>query len=125
MDIYFEPFQPTGSRHRVSRNGGYFALWSRDGARLFYRSVGTGAGITLRSVDIVTEPAFEFRNEQTLPVEGFIVVPYYLDYDITPDGERLVMLFPADQSEDRESSQPQVTVVLNWFEELKTRVPVP
>ncbi len=45
---------------------------------------------------IATQPAFAFSNEQTLPIEGFTVVGFYRDYDITPDGERLVMVFPAD-----------------------------
>ncbi len=91
---------------------------------MFYRPVSTTAGITLRSVDIVTEPGFAFSNEQTLPIEGFNVVPYHRDYDITPDGERLVMVFPADRTEGGEPSRPQINIVLNWFEELKQRVPV-
>ena len=40
----------------------------------------------LKSVDIVTQPAFAFNNEQTLPIEGFTVVDFCRDYDITPDG---------------------------------------
>ena len=125
VDIYVEPFPPTGSRRRISQNGGYWPLWSPDGDRLFYRPAASSAGITLRSVDIVTEPAFAFSNEQTLPIEGFNVVSYYRDYDITPDGERLVMVFPADQTEGGESSRPQITVVLNWFDELQRLVPTP
>ena len=125
VDIYVEPFPPTGSRRRISQNGGYWPLWSRDGDTLFYRPGSFTRGITLRSVDIVTEPEFAFRNEQTLPIEGFIVVAYYRDYDITPDGERLVMVFPADQTEGGESSRPQITVVLNWFNELQRLVPSP
>ena len=112
------------SRRRISQDGGYWPLWSRDGHELFYRPGATTAGITLRSVDIVTEPEFAFSNEQTLPIEGFTVVGFYRDYDITPDGERLVMVFPADQTEGGESSRPQINIVLNWFEELKQHVPV-
>ena len=79
----------------------------------------------MRSVDIVTEPAFAFSNEQTLPVEGFTVVASSRDYDMSPDGERLLMVFPADRSDSGEASRPQINIVLNWFEELKQRVPVP
>jgi serine/threonine-protein kinase len=124
-DIYVEPFPPTGARHRISQDGGLYPLWSPEGSELFYRpGRGTG-GITLRSVDIVTEPAFAFSNEQTLPVEGFNVVASYRDYDISPDGERLLMVFPADQPDSGDPSRPQINIVLNWFEELKERVPVP
>jgi hypothetical protein len=39
-----------------------------------------------------------------------------------PDGERLVMVFPADQTGD--ASPPQINIILNWFQELTERVPV-
>ncbi len=123
-DIYVEPFPPTGSRRRISQDGGLWPLWSPEGSELFYRSI-TGSGGTLKSVDIVTEPAFAFSNEQTLPVQGFTAVPQYRDYDISPDGERLLMVFPADRPDTGEPARPQINVVLNWFEELKERVPVP
>ncbi len=53
------------------------------------------------------------------------MVSYYRDYDMSPDGERLLMVFPADQSDPGEPARPQINIVLNWFEELKERVPVP
>jgi len=40
------------------------------------------------------------------------------DYDVTPDGERFVML-----GGDPQGAVTQLNVVLNWFEELKRRVP--
>jgi Tol biopolymer transport system component len=125
VDIYVEPFPPTGSRRRISQDGGYYPLWSPEGSELFYRPGARTGGVTLRSVDIVTEPAVAFSNEQTLPVEGFNVVPGYRDYDISPDGERLLMVFPADRPDSGEPARLQINVILNWFEELKERVPVP
>ena len=99
-------------------------MWSPEGNELFYRPRASGRN-TLRSVDIVGEPAFSFSNEQTLPVEGFNVVLSYRDYDMSPDGERLLMVFPADQPDTGEPARPQINVIFNWFEELKARVPVP
>ena len=124
QDIYVEPFPPTGRRERISQDGGYWMFWSRDGSTLFYRSVSTSTGNRLRSVDIETEPDFSFPNEQVLPAEGFTVVAYHRDYDITPDGERFLMVFPADRSADA-LRNTTFNIVLNWFEELKVRVPVP
>ena len=61
-----------------------------------------------------------------LPIEGFRVFPAFRDYDITPNGEQFVMVFPADEAESGEPvRRPQINIVLNWFEELKERVPVP
>ncbi len=53
------------------------------------------------------------------------MVSTYWDYDMSPDGERLLMVFPADQADSGEASRSQINIVLNWFEELKERVPVP
>ncbi len=55
----------------------------------------------------------------------FQVVSTYRDYDMSPAGERLLMVFPADQADSGEPARPQINIVLNWFEELKERVPVP
>jgi hypothetical protein len=44
-------------------------------------------------------------------------------YDVAPDGQHLVILTPPDTA-NSVSVGPQVQVVLNWFEELKARVPV-
>ena len=79
---------------------------------------------TVLSVDVVTEPTFALGDQQTLPIEGFTVVAFHRDYDITPDGERLLMVFPADQTEAATTST-QINIVLNWFQELTERVPLP
>jgi len=42
-------------------------------------------------------------------------------YDVSPDGRRFLMLNPV---ESQASSPTQINVVLNWFEELKQKVPV-
>jgi hypothetical protein len=39
-------------------------------------------------------------------------------YDVTPDGERFLMTkLPGEQS------RPRIVVVLNWFDELRAKVP--
>ena len=123
QDIYVEPFPPTGRRERISQDGGYWVFWSQEGTELFYRSVSTTLANRLRSVDIETEPDFSFSNEQVLPPEGFTVVGFYRDYDITSDGERLLMVFPEDRLDS--IANASINVILNWFEELAERVPVP
>jgi hypothetical protein len=42
------------------------------------------------------------------------------NYDVSPDGQRFLMVKPAGQEQ---SAPTQINVVLNWFEELKRRVP--
>ncbi len=43
-------------------------------------------------------------------------------YDISPDGQQFLMVKEARQRDDT-SALTQLIVVLNWFEELKRRVP--
>jgi serine/threonine protein kinase len=45
------------------------------------------------------------------------------NYDVGPDG-RLVVVLPATGPESGSRPVQQINVVLSWFEELKTRVPV-
>ena len=112
-DINVEPFPPTGARRPTSADGGLWSLWSPDESELFRRP-DTGSERTgLRTVDIVTEPDFGFSKEQTLPVEGFIVVTLHRDYDITSDGEQFLMVFPADEAETGEPAHPQINIVQN------------
>jgi hypothetical protein len=41
------------------------------------------------------------------------------NYDVPPDGQRFLM----NKAKDQKSAPTQINVVLNWFEELKRRVP--
>ena len=42
------------------------------------------------------------------------------NYDVSPDGQRFLMLKPIEQAR---AAPTQINVVLNWFEELKQKVP--
>jgi hypothetical protein len=78
-------------------------------------------------IDIATEPAFSFGTEQALGIRGFLAAfGPTRPYDITPDGQRFLMVFPADLEDSvTEIAAERINIVLNWFEELKERVPVP
>jgi hypothetical protein len=121
-----QPFPKTGAKHRVTQQPGAAAtpLWSPDGQELFYLNLGTGQ---LMGIDITTDSAFAFGNEQALGIRRFLFSGISTrSYDITPDGQRFLMVFPADQADPgAETPDEQINIVLNWFEELKARVPVP
>jgi len=124
--VYVQPFPKTGAKHRVTQQKGTAAaspLWSPDGQELFYSNLGSGQ---LMGIDITTDAAFAFGNEQALGIRGFLIYGISTrPYDITPDGQRFLMVFPADQTDSAETPDEQINIVLNWFEELKDRVPVP
>jgi serine/threonine-protein kinase len=123
-EVYLEPFPPTGARWRLSQGGGVFPVWSRNGKEILFRPTTAASLGTLKSVDVVTDPEVSWANEQILPVQNLIFVSFYRDYDTSQDGQILTVV-PVQPEEDGEQQSPQVVIVLNWFEELKARVPVP
>jgi len=57
--------------------------------------------------------------------EGTIHPIAQRNYDVTPDGKQFLVVVPAASPADStRRTSPGIDVVLNWFEELKTRVPV-
>ena len=85
-------------------------IWARDGTALFF----THRQAVMR-VDVDTEPTFN-ASVPELVFEGAFALGYR-GYDVAPDGERFLML------KGRAGYARDVQVVLNWFEELKERVP--
>jgi hypothetical protein len=77
---------------------------------------------TINVVRVATQPAFSFSNQQTLPIRNFLIFQNYRDFDITPDGKRLVVVRPVQQSAAPDRITLQINVVQNWTEELKQRV---
>ncbi len=71
-------------------------------------------------VEITTEPTFSAGNPRLL-FEGTFQMGLFAraDYNVAPDGQRFVMI----QIGGSDSPPTQINVVLNWFEELKQRVP--
>ena len=75
------------------------------------------------AVSVTTQPTFAFGNAVVVP-KLFLMAGAGLrtPYDIAPDG-RLVGRITAGHMEFVRSAADQIQVVLNWFEELKARVP--
>ncbi len=111
-----QPYPGPGGKRQISTGGGTEPLWNRNGRELFYRS-----GNKMMAVEITTEPNFVlgsarmlFERGQYMPPTGPYSYPFP-NYDVSPDGQRFLMI--------TKESKPQINVVLNWFEELKHRVP--
>jgi hypothetical protein len=96
----------------ISADGGREPLWAPSGRELFYRHRDQ-----VLAVDIETAPGLLHRKPRVL-FEG----PYTrsdleldgLSYDITPDGQRFLML-----KDEAEPTTGQLNLVLNWQEELR------
>ncbi len=112
-EVYVQPFPGPGGKWQISTDGGREVLWNRNGRELFYRN-----GSKLMAVQITTQPNFSAGTPKTLFEGDYQMRPAQSspNYDVSADGQRFLMLKPVEQPQ-------QINVVLNWFEELKQKVP--
>jgi Tol biopolymer transport system component/predicted Ser/Thr protein kinase len=117
---YVQPFPPTGAKHVVmpaQRSVPHHPLWSPDDRELFYvPTLGT-----LESVTVTTSPAFKFGVPKPVPRPFQESAPTSARmYDMMPDGRFLSFGLTRPGGA---TTRQEFHVVLNWFEELKARVP--
>ena len=110
-EIYVQPFPGPGAKLQISTEGGSAPTWANNGREFFYLN-----GDKMMSVEITTSPTFSAGRPRLL-FEG----RFENFGGVSPDGQRFLMI----QSVEPEQPATQINVVLNWFEELKRRVPVP
>ena len=116
FEIYVQPYPGPGSKWQISTEGGTEPVWNPNGRELFYR-----IGEKMMTVDISTQPGFAAGKPRMLFEGRYEPTPLTTpNYAVSPDGQRFLMLKPADQAEE---SPTQINVVLNWTEELKRLVP--
>ena len=105
FEVYVTPFPDGGARWLMVE--GTDPAWAPDGNEIYYRSgprlmaarVDKTAGVKVLARRVVIDP---------------FLPPLYDDYDIHPDGRRLAIVRPANETQGRE-----VTTVLNWFRDLQ------
>jgi eukaryotic-like serine/threonine-protein kinase len=130
-EVFVRPFPNVDDgKVQVSNAGGSAPLWSWDGSELFYHDTQA----TLVAVSFETEPSFRVTVRTplfTVP-EGFLGrggTNSFITglYDVAADGRFLMMrsVGAPSATEDSEGERARVILVLNWFEELTRRVPVP
>ena len=115
--IFVQPFPATGEIHQVSKDNenGHHPMWSPDGGELFYiPQVGRFV-----AVNVSTKPTFTFTDPKPVARRFAVSSPVsQRPWDIGKDG-RVLSVYDAGIS-----GAPEIHVVLNWFEELRTRVPI-
>ena len=117
--IWVRPFPNVDGGHwQISTGGGITPVWARSGKELFYLD-GTNA---VTSVPIQTAPTFSAGTPTKLFDGRYVGSPVWRTYDVSPDGQRFLMI-KDNLAGDQTSAPASIVVVLNWLEELKRRVP--
>jgi hypothetical protein len=101
-EIYVQSFPSPGSKRQISRNGGTFPVWSRDGTQLFY----FGDDRTMMAVEVKAGTSFDAGSPKTLFETRLGCCEIW--FDVTKDGRFLIptLVGQADSS--------PLTVVINW-----------
>jgi Tol biopolymer transport system component/predicted Ser/Thr protein kinase len=115
-EIYVQPYPGPGGKWQISTEGGSEPAWNPNGRELFYRS-----GDKMMAVEIATQPSFSAGTPRMLFEGRYEPAPVPIaNYDVSPDGQRFLMVKPNEQAQ---LAPTQINIVLNWFEELKQKVP--
>ena len=120
--LWVQPFPATGAKYQVTTEGGGHLVWSPDGKELLYARPAN----TFVSRSITTQPRFTFGNPVRIPIGPLLNISPVnpRTFDMTPDGKIVgIITAGSGQTQAGTPAAPQIQVVLNWFEELKARVP--
>jgi serine/threonine-protein kinase len=111
FEVYLSPYPAATSRLQISTEGGEEPIWSPQGNELFYRNgqKWMKVAIKLGSKVVVGKPEALFEGP-------FVNVPGY-SYDVGPGARKFLVLLEAGAG-----SASEIRIVLNWFDELKSRM---
>ncbi len=117
--MYVRPFPGPATETTISIGGGYGPMWSPDDSEIYnwYR----GGGEThFMAASLQSDPRFRILGQERLfGGVRFWSLPFRAHYDVHPDSQRFLVLNMRSADED----VAKINVVLNWFEELKQRLP--
>jgi serine/threonine-protein kinase len=112
-EVFVRPTDGSGGRAQISVGGGTEPRWTRRGREIVFRQ---GNAVMSASADpaagVFSPPVLLFRGPYLRAA-----IEEVHEYDVTPDGDRLLMVKPVD----RPDALP-VVIVLNWLEELQAKV---
>jgi hypothetical protein len=113
MQVYAVRYPDGGGRIQISTEGGSEPVWAADGHELFYRN-----GDRMLAVGIAGHPVLAVGRPQLLFTAAFLHFNSP-SYAVTHDGQHFLMM-----RENETEPARQLNVVVNWFAELKRRVPL-
>jgi hypothetical protein len=122
-EVVIRPFPGAGPLTPVSVGGAREPTWARNG-ELFYRRISDDMMVAVR---VTTSPVLTLGP----PIElfrgsGSAAASPRAAYAVTADGQRFLLSgerLGSGLMKDAVAARPKITIVLNWMEELKQRVP--
>jgi Tol biopolymer transport system component len=121
--IYVCPFpEVSKGKWQISGSDAEFARWSPDGRELYYNTKDA-----IMAVSVETEPSLKpGKTRKLFRAHLESSAGTSPSWDISPDGKRFLIVKWPERSgaAPPASTLRKMVVVLNWFEELKQKVPI-
>jgi serine/threonine-protein kinase len=119
-EVYVQPYPGPGGKTRISTNGGDSPAWAHNGRELFFLEGSTDMGRRLMVSDIDASNGFHAGKPRPLFEWAYSASSPFRGYDIAPDDRRFITSRTVGTPEPPFT---QMHIILNWTEELKSRVP--
>ena len=121
LEVYVRPFPGPGGKWQISTAGATYSFWSRDGRELFYRT----ADNRIMLVDYAVKgDSFTAGKPRVWSVTQVRPTPEGSPaLDLAPDGKRFAIL-PDSDAAQAQTGSVHVMFLLNFFDELRRRVPI-
>jgi Tol biopolymer transport system component len=119
-ELYVRPFPGPGGKSQISIDGGSHPIWSRDGRQLFFLTPDGRIMVVdyIAGHDSFSPGKPRVWSQKTMPSLGG-----NYPYDLAPDGKRFAVVMNLGTAEEQVGSTDSVTVLLNFFDELRRKVP--
>jgi eukaryotic-like serine/threonine-protein kinase len=116
--VYVEAFPQKRGKRQISTDFGGYPAWSRKGDELFFMQIGADHQLMVAS--------YKAHGDSFVPDQPRVwskkiaAFSTTRSYDPAPDGKSIVALMPAETPQE---PQDRVIFLLNFFDELRRRVP--
>lgn len=109
--VYVSAFPDTGAVVQVSSTGGRIPVWSRDKQRLFYRTDDHRVMVVDYQVE---KGSIRFSTPTLWSSVRLADTGVLANFDVSPDGERVLALIPADATSSTTHGN-ELSIVTNFF----------
>jgi Tol biopolymer transport system component len=117
FQVYVRAFPDKGGKWQISNSGGMYPRWSRNGHDLFFRTEDSQimvAGYIVKGDSFVADKP-RVWSEKKIANVGLLA-----NYDLAPDGKRIVALMPAEKAEGQKAEN-HLIFLMNFFDEVRRR----
>jgi serine/threonine-protein kinase len=119
-EIYVRPYPAgSGDQWQISSGGGLYAVWANNGRELYYET----ADNRIMVVDYTVNGASFVPGKPRLWSDKQLFYPGTSNLDLTPDGKRFVVFTLPETPAGGEKGSVHVTVLENFFDEVRRRIP--